>query len=28
VAPKDIPDSVTQGEAAAMRAFLDAAAAE
>jgi heterodisulfide reductase subunit A len=23
-APKDIPDSVTQGEAAAMKAFLDA----
>ena len=28
VAPKDIPDSVTQGEAAAMRAFLDAAASD
>ena len=25
VAPKDIPDSVAQGQAAAMRAFLDAA---
>jgi heterodisulfide reductase subunit A len=28
VAPKDIPDSVTQGEAAAMRAFVDALRAE
>jgi heterodisulfide reductase subunit A len=28
VSPKDIPDSVTQGEAAAMRAFLDALAAK
>lgn len=28
VAPKDIPDSVTQGEAAAMRAFLDAATSD